>query len=179
MVSQELHRKNGYAAPDQEHHENVKSVFGRYSAPLLSAAVLTLSEPKRHRNKEHLRFVARQPCLICARTPSDPHHLRFAQRAGAGPQGQRRIRGAALPRPTTAPCTGSATSRAGGRPPASIPSTSQRTLWGQSRLIEQTEPVAVPAAPEPFLVPPSQAARRDRRRSSKSSARGPANCRMP
>ena len=39
----------------------------------------------RHRNKEHLRFVAHQPCLICARTPSDPHHLRFAQ-ARARPQ---------------------------------------------------------------------------------------------
>ncbi len=46
--------------------------------------MLALSEPKRHRNKEHLRFVAQQPCLICARTPSDPHHLRFAQPRALG-----------------------------------------------------------------------------------------------
>jgi ERF superfamily len=33
----------------------------------------------RLRDKEHRRFVARQPCLVCGRSPSDPHHLRFAQ----------------------------------------------------------------------------------------------------
>lgn len=33
----------------------------------------------RHRNKEHLRFVRTQPCLVCARQPADAHHLRFAQ----------------------------------------------------------------------------------------------------
>ncbi len=27
----------------------------------------------------HLRFVANQPCLVCSRTPSDAHHLKFAQ----------------------------------------------------------------------------------------------------
>ena len=35
-------------------------------------------EPRRLRDREHVRFVAKQPCLICGRTPSDPHHLRFA-----------------------------------------------------------------------------------------------------
>ena len=39
---------------------------------------LALPEPKRIRNRDHLRFVASQPCLICARTPSQAHHLRFA-----------------------------------------------------------------------------------------------------
>jgi hypothetical protein len=52
--------------------------------PGVDKSVLTLSEPKRHRNKEHLRFVAQQPCLVCARTPSDPHHLRFAQQRALG-----------------------------------------------------------------------------------------------
>jgi hypothetical protein len=28
--------------------------------------------------------VARQPCLVCGRTPSDPHHLRFAQPRALG-----------------------------------------------------------------------------------------------
>jgi hypothetical protein len=45
---------------------------------------LTLAEPKRLRDKAHLRFVASQPCLICGRQPSDPHHLRFAQPRAIG-----------------------------------------------------------------------------------------------
>ena len=40
---------------------------------------LTIAEPKRLRDKAHLKFVASQPCLVCGRQPSDPHHLRFAQ----------------------------------------------------------------------------------------------------
>ena len=43
---------------------------------------LTISEPKRIRCKEHLRFVASQPCLICGRSPSHAHHMRYAQSRG-------------------------------------------------------------------------------------------------
>ena len=50
----------------------------------LDKSVLTISEPKRLRDKNHLRFVASQPCLICGRQPSDPHHLRFAQPRAIG-----------------------------------------------------------------------------------------------
>jgi hypothetical protein len=45
----------------------------------IDKSVLTIAEPKRFRDKAHLKFVASQPCLICGRQPSDPHHLRFAQ----------------------------------------------------------------------------------------------------
>jgi len=45
----------------------------------IDKSALLLSEPKRKRSKDHLRYVARQPCLICGRTPSHAHHLRFAQ----------------------------------------------------------------------------------------------------
>jgi hypothetical protein len=45
-------------------------------------SVLTIAEPKRVRSKEHLRFVAQQPCLICGRTPAQAHHLRYAQPRG-------------------------------------------------------------------------------------------------
>ena len=45
---------------------------------------LAIAEPKRLRDKTHLKFVASQPCLICGRQPSDPHHLRFAQPRGIG-----------------------------------------------------------------------------------------------
>jgi hypothetical protein len=50
----------------------------------IDKSVLAFPEPKRIRDKEHLKYVARQPCLICARTPSDAHHLRFAQLRALG-----------------------------------------------------------------------------------------------
>src|SRR3974390_825898 len=45
---------------------------------------LTLAEPKRLRDKAHLKFVAPQSCLVCGRQPSDPHPLRFAQARAIG-----------------------------------------------------------------------------------------------
>jgi hypothetical protein len=48
----------------------------------IDKSVLALSEPKRVRSKEHLRFIARQPCVICGRTPSQAHHIRYAQSKG-------------------------------------------------------------------------------------------------
>ena len=41
-------------------------------------------EPRRFRDKNHVKFVAKQPCLICGRIPSDAHHLRFAQHRALG-----------------------------------------------------------------------------------------------
>jgi hypothetical protein len=46
--------------------------------------VLTIATPRRYRNRDHLRFVAQQPCLLCGRKPSDPHHLRHMQPAALG-----------------------------------------------------------------------------------------------
>jgi ERF superfamily len=45
---------------------------------------LTHPEPRRFRDKEHVRFVAKQACLICGRRPADAHHLRFAQHRALG-----------------------------------------------------------------------------------------------
>jgi hypothetical protein len=45
---------------------------------------LTFGEPRRRRDKAHLKFVASQPCLICGRSPADAHHLRFTQARGMG-----------------------------------------------------------------------------------------------
>jgi hypothetical protein len=36
------------------------------------------------RDKAHVRFVSKQPCLVCGRQPADAHHLRFAQSAALG-----------------------------------------------------------------------------------------------
>ena len=48
----------------------------------IDKSVLAIGEPKRIRCKEHLRFVASQPCLICGRSPSHAHHVRHAQARG-------------------------------------------------------------------------------------------------
>jgi hypothetical protein len=45
---------------------------------------LTFGEPRRLRDKAHLKFVASQPCLICGRNPADAHHLRFTQPRAMG-----------------------------------------------------------------------------------------------
>ena len=50
----------------------------------IDKSVLALPEPKRLRDKAHLKYVASQPCLICGKQPSDPHHLRFAQPRAIG-----------------------------------------------------------------------------------------------
>jgi hypothetical protein len=54
------------------------------TAGRIDKSVLAIAEPKRLRDKAHLKFVASQPCLICGRQPSDPHHLRFAQPRALG-----------------------------------------------------------------------------------------------
>ena len=50
----------------------------------IDKSALAISEPKRIRCKEHLRYVASQPCVICGRSPSHAHHVRYAQRRGLG-----------------------------------------------------------------------------------------------
>jgi len=45
---------------------------------------LAIPEPRRVRDRDHVRYVAKQPCLVCGRSPSDPHHLRFAQSRALG-----------------------------------------------------------------------------------------------
>jgi hypothetical protein len=47
-------------------------------------AVTVISKPVRDRDREHLKFVAAQPCLVCGRTPSDPHHIKFAEQWALG-----------------------------------------------------------------------------------------------
>jgi ERF superfamily len=50
----------------------------------IDKSVLTISTPKRYRNKEHLRFVAHQPCVLCGRKPAEAHHIRFVQPRALG-----------------------------------------------------------------------------------------------
>src|SRR6266404_3113669 len=50
----------------------------------IDKSVLAVPAPRRYRNREHLRSIAKQPCLICGRKPSDPHHLRYLQPRALG-----------------------------------------------------------------------------------------------
>jgi hypothetical protein len=68
-------RANGENADNQANPDEAP-------APKIDKSVLAISEPKRVRCKDHLRFVAQQPCLICGRAPSHAHHVRYAQSRG-------------------------------------------------------------------------------------------------
>jgi len=51
----------------------------------IDKSALAISAPRRVRDKEHLRYVASQPCLVCGRSPAQAHHIRFAQPRAMGP----------------------------------------------------------------------------------------------
>jgi hypothetical protein len=70
-------------ATDSRRNGNARR-FNQNAHAKIDKSVLTISEPKRHRSKEHLRLVAKQPCLICGRSPTHAHHVRFAQSRGLG-----------------------------------------------------------------------------------------------
>ncbi len=64
---------------NRSQHPNVAGPAPMPTRTKIDKSVLTISEPRRIRSKEHLRFVAGQPCLICGRIPSYAHHIRYAQ----------------------------------------------------------------------------------------------------
>jgi hypothetical protein len=53
-------------------------------APSINKSSLSLPAPRRIRDRDHVRLVAKQPCLVCGRRPADAHHLRFAQLRALG-----------------------------------------------------------------------------------------------
>ena len=71
-------QENAAAAP------SLVPVIGGSAPSKIDKSQLVIGEPKRLRDKLHLKFVASQPCLVCGRRPSDPHHLRFAQPRALG-----------------------------------------------------------------------------------------------
>ena len=54
------------------------------AATQINKSVLVFPDPRRIRDRDHIRHVIKQPCLLCGRRPSDPHHLRFAQSSALG-----------------------------------------------------------------------------------------------
>ena len=65
--------------PLTPHGPNPDGLVKRPHSKSIDKSVLELPEPRRIRDRDHVKYVAKQPCLICARRPSDAHHLRFAQ----------------------------------------------------------------------------------------------------
>jgi len=57
---------------------------GRERTEPASEEVTTIGKPVRERDRDHLRFVAAQACIVCGRSPSDPHHIKFAQQRAMG-----------------------------------------------------------------------------------------------
>jgi ERF superfamily len=71
--------------PDaSEHQKPIGRHNQRLQADLGEKPVTVISKPVRDRDREHLKFVASQPCLVCGRTPSDPHHIKFAEQRAMG-----------------------------------------------------------------------------------------------
>jgi hypothetical protein len=91
----------GVAEPDEEEAQNARTVDAdrlprerkrarresRRNSSMsngIDKSVLAFPEPRRLRDKDHLKFVSTQPCLICGRLPADAHHVRFAQHRALG-----------------------------------------------------------------------------------------------
>jgi hypothetical protein len=82
-----------------------------------SKEVTVITKPVRERDRNHLRFVAAQPCLVCGRTPSDPHHVKFAEQQSMGRKVGDKFTFVGC---TIGSCIGGATSASGGNARESI-----------------------------------------------------------
>jgi hypothetical protein len=51
---------------------------------VVEKTVLALPTSRRIRDRDHVKSVTKQPCLVCGRHPADAHHLRFAQAPALG-----------------------------------------------------------------------------------------------
>jgi hypothetical protein len=78
------------AKPPSGHLSNVPRPASRRRsrakriAGIIDKSTLPFPEPRRIRDRDHVRYVAKQACLVCGRQPSDAHHLRFAQHPALG-----------------------------------------------------------------------------------------------
>ena len=70
--------------PSPSHDPKPSRPKKRQRSTVIDKSVLVLSEPRRVRDRDHVRYVATQACLICGRQPCDAHHLRFAQSRALG-----------------------------------------------------------------------------------------------
>jgi hypothetical protein len=82
-------------APAEESASRLERPFLAPTDDAAAAPIILPSSPRerrrrvagktiRLRDKEHCKFVASQPCVVCGRTPSEAHHIRFAQPRALG-----------------------------------------------------------------------------------------------
>jgi hypothetical protein len=83
LVGESLTGESGLAEVKPQEERPASSAESN-QPPGIDKSVLALATPRRYRNREHLRYVAQQPCLVCGRKPSDPHHLRHVQPRALG-----------------------------------------------------------------------------------------------
>jgi hypothetical protein len=67
--------------PDEGGRRKAAAAAGKRSR---GSAIHALGKTVRLRDKDHRKFVLLQPCLVCGRVPSDPHHLTFTQPRALG-----------------------------------------------------------------------------------------------
>jgi hypothetical protein len=70
--------------PEKKDSWAVGSGAQESSSSRIDKSVLAFGEARRFRDKDHLKYVASRSCLICGRQPSEPHHVRFAQKLAFG-----------------------------------------------------------------------------------------------
>jgi hypothetical protein len=56
----------------------------RRASSVVDKSMLSFPASRRIRDREHVKSVAREPCLVCGRRPADAHHLRSAQSPALG-----------------------------------------------------------------------------------------------
>src|SRR4029453_2062487 len=101
----------------------------------IDKSVLTIAAPRRYRNRDHLRFVAQQPCLVCGRKPSDPHHLRRMQPTALGRKPSHEF-AVPLCRVPPAPVPRTGDELAWWKTAGINPLVAARKLWKQTRMHE-------------------------------------------
>jgi hypothetical protein len=76
--------KSGGTGEAVPHDQPQGSSAGIDQSTGIDKSVLAVAAPRRYRNRDHLRYIAQQACLVCGRKPSDPHHLRHVQPRALG-----------------------------------------------------------------------------------------------
>jgi ERF superfamily len=72
----------GPKAPDSKRGTRQRRVRNQQRA--INKTILALPVPRRVRDRDHVKSVAKQPCMVCGRRPADAHHLRSAQLPALG-----------------------------------------------------------------------------------------------
>jgi hypothetical protein len=83
LATGEVDLKSPVQSPTSK-RQKAKKIENGPLADGIDKSRLTLSEPRRIRDRNHVKAVAQHPCLICGRRPSDAHHLRNTQSRALG-----------------------------------------------------------------------------------------------